>query len=166
MYTGLCLLSISSGTFWVSLSVYHFPNLTGHPLFKPPGLKVLLVFLHHMVALEAAALAQVFQDLHQANFAAGRQTYVHICKEMGHRTLGGTTLDFCFYTLQPHDFSLIYNTDKLPLPRSNSSVAGWPAVRGQDDLKPSHLVSYLDSFLSSQAVLPPPKFCLAVLSKP
>lgn len=35
-----------------------------------------------------------------------------------------------------------------------------------DTAKQSHLVSYLESFLSSQAVLPPPKFCFAVLSKP
>lgn len=45
------------------------------------------------------------------------------------------------------------------------TVSGWPVV-WTDLAAPSHLVSYLDSFLSSQAVLPPPKFCFAVLSKP
>lgn len=41
-------------------------------------------------------------------------------------------------------------------------VARWPGVW---TARP-HLVSYFDSFLSSQAVLPPPKFCFAVLSNP
>lgn len=37
---------------------------------------------------------------------------------------------------------------------------------GHNRMNSFHLVSYLDSFLSSQAVFPPPKFCFAVLSKP
>lgn len=44
--------------------------------------------------------------------------------------------------------------------------SSWSNVTGAQQAAPTHLVSYLDSFLSSQAVLPPPKFCFAVLSKP
>lgn len=46
-------------TFWV---YFHEP-------FKPPCLQQLLVFFEHLVALEAAAVTQPLDDLHQSDLA-------------------------------------------------------------------------------------------------
>lgn len=41
-----------------------------HSPLEPPGLEKLFVFFYHLIAFEAAALAQLLQNLHQANLTA------------------------------------------------------------------------------------------------
>lgn len=40
---------------------------------EPPGLKVFLVLLYHVVAFKAAAVAHRLQDFHQANLTGERK---------------------------------------------------------------------------------------------
>lgn len=79
--------SLSSGSLMGAQSIQLFETSTGifdkHWPLKPPSFEMVFVFLHHAVALKAAALAQSLQNLHQANLTVrkwGKKLKIKRCQ--------------------------------------------------------------------------------------
>lgn len=148
-----------------------------NPPLEPPSLEMLLVLLNHVVALKAAAVAQPLHDLHQPNLAGveGKQQTRQVHKLVWDckHTSQNVQEDLYLHEKKRKQLHFMESTEAqkpaglVKSKQVNSSdhrTCGRVTCRLGSWL--SHLVSYLDNFLSSQAVFPPPKFWFAVLSKP